>query len=167
MKHLAHDRREVDYRRFVVSNPDVVGRSVAELDFGQRFGGVITRIRRGDLDLLAHDGLALDWATASGSSCPVAGCRNVGESLGDSERSISEVDAFSVGIGLALGLAVGLISLPLPGGITLALGSAAGALAGFVGQPAILAYATPAALTYFTGIVLLGEQMLFGGQHGT
>lgn len=49
----------------------------------------------------------------------------VGAFLGDSERSISEIDAFSVGIGLALGLVVGLISLPLPGGVTLALGSAA------------------------------------------
>jgi putative transport protein len=48
--------------------------------------------------------------------------------LGDSERRVSEVDALSLGIGLALGLAVGLIAIPLPGGIKLSLGAAAGPL---------------------------------------
>ncbi|WP_432560291.1 aspartate:alanine exchanger family transporter [Granulicoccus sp. GXG6511] len=127
-EHLAHDRSEVDYRRFIVSNRAVVGQTVADLDFDGRFGGVITRVKRGDLDLLAHDDLALELGDRVRAVVPRGQLDGVGALLGDSERSISEVDAFSAGIGLALGFAIGLIALPLPGGITLALGSAAGPL---------------------------------------
>lgn len=127
-EHLAHDRREVDYRRFVVSNKDVAGRTVGELDLPARFGGVVTRVRRGDLDLLAHDELTLELGDRVRVVVPRGRLRDVGALLGDSERRVSEVDAFSLGVGLALGLAVGLVSLPLPGGVTLALGSAAGPL---------------------------------------
>ncbi|MEO7132075.1 MAG: TrkA C-terminal domain-containing protein, partial [Dermatophilaceae bacterium] len=59
-EHLADDRTSVDFRRFVVSSRQVAGLSVAELDMPGRFGGVITRVRRGDLDLLARDDLTLD-----------------------------------------------------------------------------------------------------------
>ena len=58
-EHLAHDRRDVDYRRVLLSNSRLAGRSVADLDIPGRFGGVVTRVRRGDLDLLAHDDLHL------------------------------------------------------------------------------------------------------------
>ena len=52
----------------------------------------------------------------------------VSKYLGDSERRVSQVDALSLGIGLALGLAIGLIAIPLPGGIKLSLGASAGPL---------------------------------------
>ena len=127
-EHLAHDRREVDYRRFLVSRPAVAGRTVGELDFPARFEGVVTRVRRGDLDLLASDDLTLELGDRVRVVVPRGRLRDVGAFLGDSERRVSEVDAFSLGVGLALGLVVGLVSLPLPGGVTLALGSAAGPL---------------------------------------
>lgn len=127
-EHLAHDRREVDYRRFILSRPEVAGRTIEELNFPGRFEGVVTRVRRGDLDLLAHDELTLELGDRVRVVVPRGRLDDVGAFLGDSERKVSEIDAFSLGVGLALGLAVGLISLPLPGGITLALGSAAGPL---------------------------------------
>src|SRR5699024_2786050 len=52
----------------------------------------------------------------------------VAEFFGDSERRISEVDAFTLGLGMALGLVVGLVTIPLPGGLTFTLGAAAGPL---------------------------------------
>ena len=127
-EHLAHDRSEVDYRRFLVSNPGVAGRTIGELDLPGRFEGVATRVRRGDLDLLAHEDLVLELGDRVRVVVPRGQLPGVGALLGDSERSVSEIDAFSVGVGLALGLVVGLVSLPLPGGVTLALGSAAGPL---------------------------------------
>lgn len=126
--HLAHDRSTVDYRRILVSDPKVAGRTIAELDIPGRFDGVVTRIRRGDLDLLASD----DEVIALGDRLRVVVPRGqlpaVSSYLGDSERRVSEIDALSTGIGLALGLALGLIAIPLPGGVTIALGAAAGPL---------------------------------------
>lgn len=126
--HLAHDRRSVDHQRFVVSDRRVAGRSIAELDIPGRFGGVITRVRRGDLDLLARDDLTLELGDRVLAVVPREELAAVSAFLGDSERRVSEIDALSVGIGMALGLGLGLVTIPLGGGASFALGSAAGPL---------------------------------------
>jgi putative transport protein len=54
---LAHDRTEGDYRRVLISRSTLSGRSIAELDIAGRYGGIGTRVRRGDLDLLARGDL--------------------------------------------------------------------------------------------------------------
>ena len=128
VEHLAHDRREVDYRRFVVSDQRVAGRTVGELDIPGRFSGIVTRIRRGDLDLLATEDSVLELGDRVRVIVPRGRLDEVSDLFGDSERKVSEVDAFSLGVGLALGLALGLVTLPLPGGLRFALGSAAGPL---------------------------------------
>ncbi|PVU82854.1 transporter [Cellulomonas sp. WB94] len=127
-EHLADDRTSVDFRRFVVSDRKVAGRTVAELDFPGRFGGVLTRVLRGDLDLLARDDLTLELGDRVLAVVPREELSAVSRYLGDSEHRVSEIDALTVGIGMALGLVVGLITIPLGGGATFALGSAAGPL---------------------------------------
>src|SRR5699024_5751009 len=94
---LADDRRTVDFRRFVVSNPNIAGRSVADLDIQGRFRGTITRVRRGDLDLLARDDLTLKLGDRVLAVVPQNCLRDVAKIFGDSERKISEVDAFTLG----------------------------------------------------------------------
>lgn len=126
--HLAHDRSEVDYRRILISNPMIAGRSVGSLDIPRRYDGIITRVRRGDTELLAHDDLVVELGDRLRVVVPRRCMSDVGHYLGDSERKVSEVDALSLGIGLALGLLVGLITIPMPGGIKLSLGAAAGPL---------------------------------------
>jgi len=126
--HLAHDRSVVDYRRILLSTAGLAGRTVGSLDVPGRFDGIVTRVRRGDLDLLASDDLVVELGDRLRVVVPRGRIREVSAYLGDSERRISEVDALSLGIGLALGLLVGLVSVPLPGGIKLGLGAAAGPL---------------------------------------
>lgn len=126
--HLAHDRREVDYRRYVVSSRRVAGRTIGELDVPGRFAGIVTRVRRGDLDLLATDDRVLELGDRVRVVVPRGRMWEVGRLFGDSERKVSEVNAFTMAVGLAIGLAAGLVSVPLPGGLSLALGMAAGPL---------------------------------------
>ncbi|ETJ04981.1 MAG: YidE/YbjL family protein, partial [Actinomyces urogenitalis DORA_12] len=125
---LAKDRTAVDYRRLTVSSTRVAGRTIAELDLPGRFQGVITRVRRGDLDLLAREDLVLALGDRVLAVVPSEQLEAAADYFGDSERSISQIDAFSVGIGMALGVLLGLVAIPLPGGITLRLGVAAGPL---------------------------------------
>jgi putative transport protein len=125
--HLAHDRSEVDYRRVLLSNTHLAGSTVAELDVGGRFGGVVTRVRRGDLDLLARDDLHVLLGDRLRVVVPRGRMAEVTRYLGDTERRVSEVDAVSLGLGLSLGFLLGLVSLPL-GSVTLSLGVAAGPL---------------------------------------
>jgi putative transport protein len=125
---LAHDRSVLDYRRIFVSNPEVVGRRLAELDLPGRFGAVATRLRRGDVDMLPQENTVLE----PGDRIRVLTRRDkldeVSRFFGDSYRAISEIDILSFSLGLALGLLLGAVPIPLPGGVDLKLGFAGGPL---------------------------------------
>ena len=125
---LEDDRSDLAFERIVVSNPDVAGRSVSELNVTKRFGAVITRVRRGDLDLLARDDLDLQLGDHVAVVVPTEELDDIAEWLGDSERRVAEVDGMAFGIGLVLGLLLGIVSFPLPGGQGFQLGAAAGPL---------------------------------------
>lgn len=125
---LEDDRSDLAFERIVVSNPDVAGHSVSELNVTKRFGAVITRVRRGDLDLLARDDLDLQLGDHVAVVVPTDELDDIAEWLGDSERRVAEVDGMAFGIGLVLGLLLGIVSFPLPGGQGFQLGAAAGPL---------------------------------------
>lgn len=125
---LTHDRADVDFRRFLVSRPELTGRTIAELDFPGRFDGMITRVKRGDLDMVAADDLVLQPGDRVLAVVPREELDKVADFFGDSERKISEIDALGFALGLTAGLLLGLIRVPLPGGIGFSLGTAAGPL---------------------------------------
>ncbi|MRR56146.1 MAG: transporter [Deltaproteobacteria bacterium] len=122
------DRREFDYRRIFVSNPKLVGRRLRDLRLKENHGALITRIRRGDDDVLANGDTVLEL----GDRVRVITDRERIDSLstffGDSYRAVSEVDILTFSLGLALGLFLGTLPVPLPGGSELRLGFAGGPL---------------------------------------
>ncbi|MGI5835050.1 MAG: aspartate:alanine exchanger family transporter [Chloroflexota bacterium] len=125
---LDFDRSVLDYRRMFVSNPEIVSRQLKELDLKGRFGAVVTRIRRGDFELVPRGDTRLEL----GDSVRVLARRpqfnRLRDVLGDSYRALSEIDILSFSLGVALGLLIGLIPVPLPGGIVFRLGIAGGPL---------------------------------------
>lgn len=127
-RELTSDRDAVDFKRLVISSPAIAGRTVAQLNLASRYGGVLTRVRRGDIDLLARDDLVLQLGDRVLTVAPQSELPGLTTYLGDSERRISEVDALALGLGLVLGLLLGTITLPLPGGVEFSLGPAAGPL---------------------------------------
>lgn len=122
------DRRELDSRRMFVSNPKIVGLPLRELKLPQQYGALMTRVRRGDIEWLAHDDTVLELGDRVRVVTRRDNLRALGEFFGDSYRALSEIDILSFSLGLALGLVLGLIPVPLPGGITFRLGSAGGPL---------------------------------------
>ncbi len=125
---LTHDRADVDFRRFLVSEPQLTGRTVAELDVAGRFGGTITRVKRGDLDMVAAEDLVIQPGDRVLAVVPRERMEDAASFFGDSERKISEIDALGFALGLTAGLLLGLVRVPLPGGSAFSLGTAAGPL---------------------------------------
>jgi len=127
-EHLELDRSEYDFRRIFVSNAEVVGRTLNELNLPQTYGALVSRVRRGDIDLLAHG----DTVVELGDRVRVVARRSEMSRLaalfGDSYKALSEVNLASLTVGLALGILVGLIPIPLPGGVVITLGMAGGPL---------------------------------------
>ena len=127
-RHLALDRSRLDFRRISVSNRALAGKRISELDLEATHGVTVTRLRRGDTDIVADSEMVLrlgDRLRVVGTS---SGLASVAELLGDSDRGLGEVDALGFAFGLAAGLLFGLVAVPLPGGGTLELGVGGGPL---------------------------------------
>ncbi|AJE04030.1 aspartate:alanine exchanger family transporter [Geobacter pickeringii] len=125
---IAHDRSEFDYRRIFVSNPRVAGRRLGDLGLFERFDATVTRVRRGDDDFLPHDDMVLELGDRVRVVTRRDRMAQVTSFFGDSYRAVSEVDILTFSLGLALGLLLGTVPIPLPGGVTLKLGFAGGPL---------------------------------------
>jgi putative transport protein len=115
-RHLALDRSTLDFRRVVVSNRRLSGQRLGDLDLTSQFGVVATRIRRGDDDVVADDHSVLELGDRVRVVGPTEQLGAVARLLGDSERRIAEVDAFGFALGIAAGLLLGTLAVPLPGG---------------------------------------------------
>jgi putative transport protein len=122
------DRQTIDYRRMFVSNRALVGRPLRELDLPRRHGAIITRVRRGDSDLLPRGGMALQLGDRVRVVARRDNIEALGRYFGDSYRELSEIDVVSLGLGIALGLLLGMVPIPLPGGGSFTLGFAGGPL---------------------------------------
>lgn len=125
---LESERGELDYRRMEVSNKEVVGRKVKELNFPGRFGATITRLRRGDVDFVPAGDTVIEHGDRVRVLTHPTNIDRLTKYFGDSIRSGSEADFFSVSLGIVLGALVGLLPVPLPGGNSFSLGLAGGPL---------------------------------------
>lgn len=124
---LTLDRRQLDMRRVALSNRRLSGRTIAELGLND-FQARATRVRRGDVDLMARP----DMRVHQGDRIRVIAPRNrmaeLSRHLGDSERGPGDLNPVGLSVGLAAGLALGTVPIPVPGAGTLTLGVAAGPL---------------------------------------
>ena len=125
--HLERDRSEVDFRRMFVSNPALSERPLRELHLIEKYDAVITRVRRGDVDLVPDGDFRLMLGDRARFVAPRASIAPLETLFGDSARRVAEVDVITFGLGIALGLLVGAVPLPAPGG-TFSLGLAGGPL---------------------------------------
>lgn len=125
---LMLDRHTLDFRRIFVSNPAVIGVPLRMLNLPSTLGAVITRIRHGDVELLPHGDTVLEPGDRVRVVTQRDNMDRVSAFFGDSYRSLAEIDVVSLGLGTALGMLVGLIPIPLPGGGSFSLGLAGGPL---------------------------------------
>lgn len=127
---LTRDRSALDFRRITISDPRLSGRRMGEVerDLERRYGAAITRLRRGDVDLVASPDLMLQLGDRVRVVAPPQALADISKELGDSSRGLTDVNPVALGAGIGLGLAIGLIQIPLPGLGTVAIGAAAGTL---------------------------------------
>ena len=122
------DRSAYDFRRVFVSQPDLVGKKLADLDLPQKYGAIVTRVRRGDIELLAFGDLRLELGDRVRFVAPRSQVKPLSDFFGDSYKKLSEINLGSFGLGVTIGLLVGMIPIHLPGGIEFKLGEAGGPL---------------------------------------
>jgi len=123
---IVDDRHDLDYRRITLSKPTLAGHTVHELGL-ERFGATASRVRRGDVDMVAHPAFVVQMGDRLRVISPKDTMPAVSRHLGDSERGISDINPAGLALGMTLGVLIGLVPVPVPGG-GFTLGAAAGTL---------------------------------------
>jgi putative transport protein len=126
--HIERDRSVLDYRRVFVSSKAIVGKRIGDLDLQNQLSATITRLRRGDVDIVPDADTWLQFGDRVRVLTAPANFDAVSRFFGDSIRGTAETDFGSVGLGMTMGVILGLIPVPLPGGGLLRLGLAGGPL---------------------------------------
>jgi putative transport protein len=154
-EHLNYDLRIYDKFRIFISSQKVAGKRMRDIVQFSSPDVMVTRIRRGDAEFLPHGDTKLylgDQLQIVTKQSEIEGIRKV---CGDSFKGISEFNVFTFGAGIVLGLLLGEVPIPLPGGMIFKLGIAGGPLLmaivlGAVGRTGSLVWTIP----YSSNLVL-------------
>ena len=123
---LLSDRRYLDFRRMTVSDARLAGRAIGELGLEEKYGATVSRVRRGDIDMMATPHTVLQLGDRIRIVAPSARIDELTRFFGDSARGMTHINPVALGLGLALGVFIGTREIPIGGGFE--LGAAAGAL---------------------------------------
>jgi len=125
---LAKDRGALDVVRLFASRPGVVGTPLGQIVLPDGIVVKIAEVRRGDAVLFPAADLVIEYGDRVGVVAPRESIPGLRKHFGDSMKSTAEFSYVSVGLGMSLGVLLGLIAVPLPGGGSFSLGLAGGSL---------------------------------------
>jgi putative transport protein len=106
---------DITFRRVVVTDRDVLGKTVGEINLGERFGVVVTRVTRADLEMTAVPGLRLQF----GDQLQIVGREEdldkAAAAVGNSLKELNETHFIPFFIGIVLGIVLGTMPIAFPG----------------------------------------------------
>ncbi len=105
----------VTARRVVVTDRNMLGKTVGEIDLDGRFGVAVTRITRADMEMSAVPGLRLQF----GDQMQIVGTdedlNKAARAVGNSLKELNETHFIPFFIGIGLGVVLGTLPIPFPG----------------------------------------------------
>ncbi len=112
---LVLEESDLTFRRVAVTDRNVLGKTVGELDLDDRFGVAVTRVTRADIEMTAVPGLRLQF----GDQMQIVGREEdldqAADAVGDSLKELNETHFVPFFIGIVLGIALGTMPIPFPG----------------------------------------------------
>ena len=100
---------------YVVSNKDVVNKSLQELNLLDNYLATITRIRRSSIDLSPRPSTRIRYGDKLLVSCSKGNLHAVTRLFGNSLKRVGETSFLPVAFGIVVGIILGSITIPLGG----------------------------------------------------
>lgn len=113
---------------YVISRRDIVKKKLADLYLLNNFKANVTRVRRAGIDLPAKPNLKLRYGDRLLISSTKGNVSGLSSHLGNSMKEVETTSFLPVALGIVIGLLVGAIEIPLPGGGSFSLGITGGVL---------------------------------------
>jgi putative transport protein len=102
-------------RRFVVTNKEVLGKTLRELTLTQRFGVTVTRVTRADIEMTAVPNLKLQFGDMVQVVGNEADLDQAATALGNSVAELNHTNLIPLFVGIGLGVLVGLLPFSFGG----------------------------------------------------
>lgn len=117
-----------ELRLLLITNKDVIGKSLGNLNFQGNFNCTVTRIRRSGIDLSPEPDLVLKF----GDKLTVVGhqdsMKELSKLLGNDEKRLSDTDFFPIAMGIVLGVIFGKINISFSDSFSFSPGLTGGVL---------------------------------------
>jgi putative transport protein len=105
----------ITFRRVVVTDRAVLGRTVGEVNLDDRFGVAVTRLTRADLEMTAVPGIRLQFGDMLQIVGREADLEQAAAALGNSLKEVNETHFVPFFTGILLGVVVGTMPIVFPG----------------------------------------------------
>lgn len=115
-------------RKFLVTNKEVINKSLRELGLLHNYNATVTTIRRSGIDITPRATSKLRFGDKLTITLPEENVKRIGEILGDSREKMDELNFLPIALGILLGILLGEISIPLFDGVNFQLGLTGGVL---------------------------------------
>ncbi len=112
---LMHTSGDVAFRKIVVTQSRVLGRTVGEISRELEHAVTITRVRRADVEMSASDDLRLQFGDRALIVGEPAGLDKATALLGNSLRALQVTSFIPIFLGIAMGVAAGSLPFHVPG----------------------------------------------------
>lgn len=122
------DLMHIESARVVVNKANVIGRELGEFEISGRHKLLLLHIHRSGVELPRNRGHVLLRNDILSVTGPAEGIDAFGEQVGHIEREMIETDLVTFALGIAVGIAVGMLSINVFG-MSIGLGSAGGMVA--------------------------------------
>jgi len=117
------------FKRIIVTHKAALGKSLRQLALHTTYNAVVTRIQRGELEMAADPDTKLQFGDTLQVVGDKQGLDQAAALLGNSPKDLGHTNFLPVFVGIALGVAAGLIPIALPGlPVPVRLGLAGGPL---------------------------------------
>ncbi len=111
---LVDEMHGFEVHRYHVSNPEIVGIPISQIKL-DKYGAIITRQRRGDMDLEVTEGSVLQLGDRIRVISLKETEKEVRKLFGNSINILSESGYVSFGLGIVMGIGLGAIPISFPG----------------------------------------------------
>lgn len=119
---------DIEYRDLLVLNRKVAGLPASRIGEAVGHPVVVSRIRRGGVHITARPSTVLEFGDQIRAVTHRDVLDRVTQLVGNSMKDYSEADFLSFSLGLIVGVLLGTVPIPLPGGRSVMLGLAGGPL---------------------------------------
>ena len=116
-----------DVRRVLVTNKEVVNKTIRQLNLLENYGATITRIRRSGINISPSPDSRIQFADKLMIACSTENMKQVVNTFGNDDRRLSDTDFLPIALGIIIGVLIGKISISI-GNFTFSPGLTGGVL---------------------------------------